>query len=189
MVLIVFFWRSWQFSVEAQCLRLKTTIINVCKDKAKNIVVNNGPNAGGTTSSTEDHADEDEILAIKFEEKTGEAMVSKKLYEDISKIILPLDYLLFRFFRRVVFVSLYAVIMFMVLSLSRKTGLSAGAQALSAIVGILIPFIFDTIYADNHKAQRNSINIATKAQVGHLLKVHKRENNIIRVELVNNLTS
>ncbi|XP_028401031.1 uncharacterized protein LOC114524112 [Dendronephthya gigantea] len=52
MVLIVFFWRSWQFSVEAQCLRLKTTIINVCKDKAKNIVVNNGPNAGGTTSST-----------------------------------------------------------------------------------------------------------------------------------------
>ena len=35
LTLIIYFWKNWQFSVEAQCLQLKTSIIDVCKEKAK----------------------------------------------------------------------------------------------------------------------------------------------------------
>jgi hypothetical protein len=32
--LIAYFWKNWKYSVEAECLELKTSIIEVCKEKA-----------------------------------------------------------------------------------------------------------------------------------------------------------
>jgi hypothetical protein len=34
LTLVVYFWKNWKFSVEAECLQLKTSIIELCKEKA-----------------------------------------------------------------------------------------------------------------------------------------------------------
>ena len=34
LALILFFWKNWKFSVEGRCLQLKTSIIEICKEKA-----------------------------------------------------------------------------------------------------------------------------------------------------------
>ena len=121
---------------------------------------------------------------IKFDENTGEAMISKKLYDEVSKKILPLDDLLFCFFRRILLVCIYAGVMFIVLILGKESGVSGSLQAISTIVAILIPFILDTIYADNHSSQKTSKNMATKDKLEHIiLRVHKRERNVIVVDL------
>jgi hypothetical protein len=314
--LIVYFWKNWKFSVEAKCLQLKTSIIEVCKEKAppredekisenrstninaknKNVltckdrvfdflcpcvrdtskdshtwrslknlcrcctkstlqeemeVENFLPNTSSDKSSNKEHGSsaikdnentkndgymgheqtstsikyhenenekrkgevtetntdtnepstsgngdnaelaniiesgkEDAKLIIKFD-KHGEAMISKELYEKVSNEILPLQHLLFYFFRRVIFVGLYAFVMFTVMTLGRESGVSDSVQVISAIAGALIPFVFDTIFADRHLSQKMSKIMATKERLEHILKVKKRENNTIFVELIN----
>ena len=127
---------------------------------------------------------EDAKLIIKFD-KHGEALISKELYEKVSNEILPLQHLLFYFFRRVIFVGLYAFVMFTVMTLGRESGVSDSVQVISAIAGVLIPFVFDTIFADRHLSQKMSKIMATKERLEHILKVKKRENNTIFVELIN----
>ena len=57
--LLVFFWKNWKFSVEAQCLLLKTLIIDVCKEKNRSVGADEGnnnapkPNDGKTSSDNE----------------------------------------------------------------------------------------------------------------------------------------
>ena len=122
---------------------------------------------------------------MKFD-KHGEAMISKELYEKVSKEILPLEHLLFYFFRRVIFVVLYAFVMFTVLISARDSGVSESVQIIGAIAGAVIPLVFDTIFADLHLSQRTSKNMATKERLEHILKVNKRgKNNTIVVELLN----
>ncbi len=49
----------------------------------------------------------------------------------------------------------------------------------------MLPFIFDTIFADHHSSQKNSNNMAMKERLEHILKVNKREGGKIFVELIN----
>ncbi|XP_028401030.1 uncharacterized protein LOC114524108 isoform X2 [Dendronephthya gigantea] len=134
--------------------------------------------------NVENNYNGDKLLAIKFEEKTGVTMISKKLYEEISKIIFPLDYLLFHFVRRFFFVFVYAFLMLIVLILAKDSGIMESVQALSAIVAILLPFIFDTIYADHHTAQKTAVNMATKEKLEHIiLRVKKQKENLFLVQL------
>ncbi|XP_028413917.1 uncharacterized protein LOC114536764 [Dendronephthya gigantea] len=148
---------------------------------------NEHSNPSAIVGDETDAADE-QNRAIKFDERTGEAMISRKLYEEVSKIVLPLGDLLFHFFRRVIFVCIYAWILFLVLLLAMESGVSGSIRAIGAIAAILLPFIFDTIYADNKKAQKASTNMATTKILEHILKIKKHENNMIVVELVNCLT-
>ena len=125
-----------------------------------------------------------EELLVGFDEH-GEGLISRKLYKEISKEILPLEHLLFYFFRRVSFVIVYAFMMFTVMTLSRDAGVSENLQVIGAIVGVLIPFIFDTIYADHHLSQKACQNMATKEKLLHILKFRRLENNTVFVELIN----
>ncbi|XP_028400980.1 uncharacterized protein LOC114524065 isoform X2 [Dendronephthya gigantea] len=129
---------------------------------------------------------EKKYRAIKFDERTGEAMISKKLYKEVSELdqILPLGDLLFHFFRRVLFVCIYAWAMLIVLILGEESGISGSIRAISSIVAFLLPFIFNTIYADNVATQKDSTNMATTEKLEHILKIKKRENDMIFVELV-----
>jgi hypothetical protein len=129
------------------------------------------------------NGEEDHKFIIKFD-KHGEAVMSRELYEKIKKEILSLDHLLFYFFRRVIFVGLYAFVLLTIMILGRDSGVSESVQVISAIAGAMIPFIFDTIFADHHLSVRTSNNLATKEKLGHILKVNKRENTIF-VELIN----
>ena len=78
---------------------------------------------------------------IKFD-KYGEAMISKAIYETICQKVLRLDHELFYFFRRVLFVGLYAFGMLTVMILARESGVSGIIQIISAIFAGFIPFIF-----------------------------------------------
>ena len=117
----------------------------------------------------------------------GETIISEmsELYENVRKEILPLDHMLFYFFRRVIFVGLYAFVMFTILILGRESGISGSVQVISGIAGALIPFLFYTNFADSSLSEKMSRIMATKEKLEHILKVKKRENNIISVELIN----
>ena len=115
----------------------------------------------------------------------GETIISKELYEKVRKEILPLDHMLFYFFRRVIFVGLYAFVMFTVLILGRESGISGSVQVISGIAGALIPFLFYTNFADSSLSEKMSRIMATKEKLEHILKVKKRENNTIYVEFIN----
>lgn len=144
-------------------------------------VTGNGDNP--ELSNMGQNVEQDHKFIITFDNH-GEAVMSKELYEKIRKEILSLDHLLFYFFRRVLFVGLYAFVLFAVMILGRDSGVSESVQVISAIAGAMIPFIFDTIFADHHLSVRTSNNLATKEKLGHILKVNKRENTIF-VELIN----
>jgi hypothetical protein len=56
--LIVYFWKNWKLSVEAKCLQLKTSIIEVCKEKIpatedEQKSGNNGTNVNGQNNSVQ----------------------------------------------------------------------------------------------------------------------------------------
>ena len=120
---------------------------------------------------------------IKFDQH-GEAMISKELYKTIcsKKSVLDLDHILFYFFRRVVFVCLYSFCLLAVMILARHSGVSDTLQFISSILGILLPFVFDSIFAE-HESQSNSEKAAMRQKLKHILKVKKQENNTILVEL------
>ena len=119
---------------------------------------------------------------IKFD-KHGEAIISKKLYKTISQTISHLDRLLFYFFRRVLFVGLYAICMLMVMILARDSGVSGIVQIVSGILGVLVPFVFDSIFAEHHLSQRISEEAAMKQKLKHILKVKEQKNKTILVVL------
>ena len=112
-------------------------------------------------------------------------MIAKKLYNEISKQFLPVEHLLIFFFRRIIFVFVYSLALILVMILGRDSGIPETVQVISAIAGALIPFIFDTIFADHHLTQRNANNLAMKDKLWHILKAKRFENNIV-VE-INNL--
>ena len=124
---------------------------------------------------------------IKFD-KHGEAMISKELYKTISKKFFYLDHLLFYFFRRVIFVGLYAFGVLTVMILGRDSGVSGIAQIMGAILAGLIPFVFDTIFAEQHLSQKTSKGTAIRQKLESMLngEWHPEKEKIILVELDNN---
>ena len=128
--------------------------------------------------------DNDEKSIIKIDQ-CGEAMISKELYETITQSVLPLDRLLFNFFRRVIFVGLYSVCMLIIMTVAQKSGVSGSVQIISGILGILIPFVFDSIFAEHHLSQRITQEKAIKQKLQHILKTTRIDKNTVLVELVN----
>jgi hypothetical protein len=163
---------------------------SLCENIKIETIHPNEPSTSGNGDNTElaninESDKEDDKLVIEFDELNGEAKISKELYEKVSEIILPMDHLLFYFFRRVIFVGLYAFVMFTVMILARESGVSGSVQVMSAIAGGLIPFLFDASLADSSLSEKLSGIMATEEKLEHILKVKKRENNTIFVELIN----
>ena len=123
------------------------------------------------------------LPVIKFE-KNGEAMISKELYKTMSKRVLHLDHLLFYFFRRVLFVGLYALGMLTVMVLVRESRVSGIVQVIGAIFAALIPFIFDTMFSDYDLSQINCEEVAIRQRLEHMLKATKLDDNAILVEFL-----
>ena len=123
---------------------------------------------------------------IKFD-KHGEAMISKATYETIRQEVLRRDLELFYFFRRVLFVGLYAFGMLTVMILARESGVSGIIQIISAIFAGIIPFIFDTMFGPQHFSQISITckEMAMRQKLEHILNVKEQENNTILIELVN----
>ena len=136
----------------------------------------------GDSGSLPSNSEEENI--IKFGEY-GEAMISKKIYKKIKKHVLHLDQVLFYFVRRVIFVGLYGFGMLTVMVLARESAASGIVQVISAVFAALIPFIFDTMFGDNHSSQIASEEIAMRQKLEHILKVKMQENNTILIQLVN----
>ena len=116
-------------------------------------------------------------------------MIRKELYELICDKVLRLDQLLFYFFRRVAFVGLYAFCMLTVMILARDSGVSGIVQFINAILGVLIPLVFDTVFAEKHLVQRISEETAMRQKLEHILEVKGHENNTILVNINENSIS
>ena len=138
--------------------------------------------ATGDSGSLPSNSEEENI--IKFDEY-GEAMISKKIYKTIRKHVLHFDQVLFYFVRRVIFVGLYGFGMLTVMVLVRESAASGIVQVISAVFAALIPFIFDTMFGDNHSSQIASEEMAMRQKLKHILKVKMQENNTILIQLVN----
>ncbi len=69
--------------------------------------------------------------------------------------------------------------------LSRDSGVSGIIQFVNAILGVLMPLVFDTIFAEHHLSKKISEEMAMRQKLEHILKVKGNENNIILVELIN----
>ena len=148
----------------------------ICKGKSgKNTPGDNGPSASNNRQG-DAGSKENQRNIIKFDEQ-GEAMISKELYELICDEVLRLDQLLFYFFRRVAFVGLYAFCMLTVMILARDSGVSGIVQFINAILGVLTPLVFDTIFAEQHLVQRISEETAMRQKLEHILEVKGHENN------------
>ena len=128
--------------------------------------------------------DNNEKPIIKIDQ-CGEAMISKELYETIIQSVLPLDRLLFYFFRRMIFVGLYSVCILVIMTVAQKSGVSGSVQIISGILGILIPFVFDSIFAEHYLSQRTSQEKAIRQKLQHILKTTRLNKNTVLVELVN----
>ena len=165
--LLAYVWKNWRWSVEARCLQLKMLIINVSQEKSE--------------TSNIDIIEETNI--IKFDEK-GEAMISKELYKTIRKKVLNLNHLLFQLFRRMIFVGLYSFCLLVIMILARDSAKSGIVQIISGILGLLLPFVFDSIFAEPHLSQKTNEEAAMKQKLEHLLKTTRLHNNTILVEMV-----
>ena len=213
LTLLAYFWKNWTSSVEAKCLLLKTLVIQVSLEKVKDDVdelisgndqeMNSGePGMAqiieflcpylAEPPETAEEVREVEIPAssceeeyfIKFDEY-GEAVISKELYKTMSKRVLHLDHLLFYFFRRVLFVGIYAFGMLTVMVLVRESGASGIVQVISAVFAALIPFIFDTMFGDYDLSQINCEEVAIRQRLEHMLKKVEVKENTIFIHLVN----
>ena len=65
--------------------------------------------------------------------------------------------------------------------LARDSGVSGIVQFINAILGVLIPLVFDTIFAEQHLVQRISEETAMRQKLEHILDVKGHENNTIVV--------
>jgi hypothetical protein len=97
------------------------------------------------------------------------------------------DHLLVFFFTRVIFVFVYAWALFTAMYLARESGIPESVQVISAIAGALIPFIFDTIFAAHHLAQKTANNMAVKEKLEHIIEAKRVDDdeNTIFVKLKN----
>ena len=151
------------------------THVGVDNSASGEIDSDNTPRQNIENNEDKNDGREDDKLIIKFN-KYGEAEISKELYERISKEILHTENLLFYFIRRVIFVAIYAFVMQVLMLLGRESGISSSVQIISAIATAVIPFIYDTIFADPDMALKDSKNEATKEKLEKILRVYKREN-------------
>ena len=78
---------------------------------------------------------------------------------------------------------LHSIYLLVILILIRDSGVSDTVQIISGIVSVLLPFIFDNIFAEHHLSQRISREGVMRQKLEHMLKVKKQENNKILVQL------
>jgi hypothetical protein len=116
------------------------------------------------------------------EDKEGEPVISKPLYNLVREKFLPYDRILFQYFQGVFFIVLFAYVLYILMSLAQASGISGPVQVISTISTASIPFIFDSVWKKNSDEQKEADSIALKSKLKRILLV-RGSNDINEIEV------
>ena len=178
---IVFYsWTKWRSAVETKYLVLITNIYKVCKEScvdsdecSKNVTENSG------TFSDTDRSLSTNLFTIESSEE-GEPVISKELYDKVRETILPYHQTLFHYYKGVFFIAVFGYLLYILMSLSQKSGISGSVQIIGTISASSLPFIFDFVWKNKSDEQKEADSIAMNSKLKQILLFRRKE--IITVE-------
>ena len=166
---IVFYsWAKWRSAVETKYLVLTTNIYKVCNEsrvesnQRSNNVTDNSCRLGDTNQRTD-------LYRIELDD--GEPIISKELYDQVRKHILPYHQTLFHYFKGVFFIAVFGYLLYILMSMAQKSGISGSLQIISTISVSSIPFIFDFVWKKKSDEQKEADSIALQSKLKGILKV------------------
>ena len=178
--IIFYAWTSWRSSVETKYLVLVTNIYEVCHesvpvegDERSNNTTENASNANNTSRSST-AAPLTDCFVIKLD-SNGEPMIPKALYNSVREKFLPYDRILFHYFHGVLFIGIFAYLLFIMMSLAETSGISNSVRIIGTIAATTIPFIFNFVWKKNSDEQKAANIIALKSKLKRILLVHSSD--------------
>ena len=143
--IMLFSWTNWISSVETKYLVLITNIYKFCKESH---VESDECSNNGTENSKE--------RFIITRDYNGDPMIPKKLYNLVREKLLPYDRILFHYFQGVVFIAIFAYILYILLSLAQTSEISGSVQVIGTIAATSIPFIFNFVWKRKSDEQKEA---------------------------------
>ena len=180
---IVFYsWTKWRSAVETKYLVLITNIYKVCKEScvdsdecSENVSENSG------TFNDTDRSLSTNLFTIESSEE-GEPVISKELYDKVRETILPYHQTLFHYYKGVFFIAVFGYLLYILMSLSQKSGISGSVQIIGTISASSLPFIFDFVWKNKSDEQKEADSIAMNSKLKQILLVRSCRKKIITVE-------
>ena len=201
--ILFYSWINWKLSVEDKYLLLNTSIYEVCREYSPSVRITHGVSDGkrressNNDSETENNSNDEinnsgnnndennppNLFDIKLSDD-GEPMIPRKLYDKVREKFLPYDQVLFPYFAGVLIVIAFAYFLFVLMSLSQKSGVSSSVQVVGSISGAILPIMFNFVWKQNGEEQKSANKIAMKSKLKRVLVVHHRsdDHEIIEVE-------
>jgi hypothetical protein len=173
--ILFYSWTNWRSSVETKYLVLITTIYKVCEE------------AEVSSASSNENSSEDisrELYTIQFD-KDVELTIQKELYNSVREMFLPYDRVLFNYFQGVLFVIVFAYLLYIVMSLAQESAISGSVQVIGSIAATSLPFIFDFVWKKNsdEKKEADTISLKSKLKLILLVRTRERKTGEMKVEL------
>ncbi|CAB3988391.1 Hypothetical predicted protein [Paramuricea clavata] len=180
--ILFYAWATWRTSVETKYLALTTNIYKVCKrtigavesGENSNSVTENGGNVNNTPRSSTT-GPFGERFNIELNDDRG-PIIPKKLYDLVRERLLPYDRILFHYFQGVFFIAIFAYLLYIMMSLAQKSGISNSVQIIGTIAATSLPFIFDFVWKKSSDEQREANSIVLKSKLKRLLLVQSFNN-------------
>ena len=179
--ILFYAWATWRTSVETKYLTLTTNIYEVCKetiavegDEYSNSITENGGNTNNTPQSSTTGPFR-ERFNIEFDDDRG-PIIPKELYDLVRERFLPYDRILFHYFQGVFFIAIFAYLLYIMMSLAQKSGISNSVQIIGTIAATSLPFIFDFVWKKSSDEQKAANSIVLKSKLKRVLLVQSLNN-------------
>ena len=174
-IILLYSWSDWRLSVEAKYLELNTEIYKVCKKGITRPVHVTRLKTHGETSDFSTVTDSINRFEIKLDEN-GEPVIPKPLYDIVREKFLPYDEILVPYFEGLIFVILFAYLLYIFMSLAQASGISSGVQIISTMAATSLPFLVNIIWTKSNEKQKEANSLALKYKLKHVLSVCSSNN-------------
>ena len=169
---MLFSWTNWISSVETKYLVLITNIYKFCKESH---VESDECSNNGTENSKE--------RFIITRDYSGDPMIPKKLYNLVREELLPYDRILFHYFQVVVFMAIFAYILYILLSLAQTSEISGSVQVIGTIAATSIPFIFNFVWKRKSDEQKEADSAVLISKLNCILLVCNRNDKTEKIDI------
>jgi hypothetical protein len=86
---------------------------------------------------------------------------------------MPYDRILFQYFQGVLFVIVFAYLLYIVMALAQESAISGSVQIIGSIAATSLPFIFDFVWKKNSDEQKEADSCALKSKLKRILLVRE----------------
>jgi hypothetical protein len=179
--ILFYAWTTWSSSVETKYLILTTNIYKVCKktiavqgNEHSNSITENGGNVNNTPRSSTTGPFRERFM-VELDDDRG-PIIPKELYDLVRERFLPYDRILFHYFQGVFFIAIFAYLLYIMMSLAQKSGISNSVQIIGTIAATSLPFIFNFVWKKSSDEQKAANSIVLKSKLKRLLLVHSLDN-------------